>query len=319
MGPRRRHGLRHQHAHEFAQRGRQVGRRTAPGAHPNLELRRGTPILLRPGPLPGRRRRSEIVHGHPHRNRRRNQRPLRHLPGSQHRRLATGTGSPHRHPLAAVDRTFDTVTPRRNPGTNASLSARRGTRAAGSVDPGRPWRDCPRHHDHNDGPRRRSLIRRWRCGRDRARCRRPRSWGNDLPVTRWLREDRAHRGWMTGRRRRYTHRAEERKGGDQDARQCVHGTTVGPAIPERDNDFPIVDNFGTCGYRALHHGNARSASRLDFGPGPSPRRLNERFVLSSNTCARHGPTSRATRARPSGRRSQRRRSARACQREFSSG
>ncbi|WP_157101874.1 hypothetical protein [Nocardia caishijiensis] len=37
-------------------------------------------------------------------------------------------------------------------------------------------------------------------------------------------------------------------------------STVELAIPERDNDFPNVDNVGTCGYRAFQHRSSRSTS-----------------------------------------------------------
>ncbi|KAF0847842.1 hypothetical protein FNL39_103744 [Nocardia caishijiensis] len=184
-----------------------------------------------------------------------------------------------------------------------------------------PWRD--RHHDHPGigGHGRDSFARRWRRDRHRSGDRRPRRRKNHLPMARWLREyrPRAHRARVPGGRCRDPHRAEEGEGDDQDARRCVHGINCRARDPGAGQRFP------ECGQRRHMWISRISAPKFpvdergDFGLGPAPRRLNKRFVLSSNTCARHGPTSRATRARPSGRRSQRGRSERACQREFSSG
>jgi hypothetical protein len=78
------------------------------------------------------------------------------------------------------------------------------------------------------------------------------------------------------------HRAEQRKRSDQGACQGVHASTLGVEQSHRDNDFGNVDNIPACGYLVLHPRNGWSARRGDFGPGPAPRRLSKRFVLSSH-------------------------------------
>lgn len=77
-------------------------------------------------------------------------------------------------------------------------------------------------------------------------------------------------------------RAEQRKRRDQRACQGVHAPTLSAEQCHRDNDFANVDNEPACGYRVLHPRSGRSLRRGDFGPGPAPRRLNKRFVLSSH-------------------------------------
>lgn len=153
-------------------------------------------------------------------------------------------------------------------------------------------------------------------GNRRPRCPVPFRWRgrNGTTTARAHRRDRYPiTGVSRDRRRQRSGRAHQRKREDQSSREDVHAPTLGAGQPARRPGSPNVDNSATCGYRALHRGYGRSAHGGDFGPGAGPRRL------INAVCAQHGPTSRATRARPSGRRSLCRRSARACQREFSSG